>query len=175
MLRSHPDRIDAVLDSLIVDLELLGRHNPVTGGVKQPGCFASLVQAIRHERERMGLSRTDWTVIKNRVRHTERKQAERIDAALHELAECNHFRVGHGLSERVAFRELFQFGLTHLDLRHLPGMARVKASTACEINDMLDDLALEMAPQRKPRSERPCPRVLASTRTAYGDALDALL
>lgn len=169
------DTLVTPVNASFVDLELLGRHNPVTGTVNQSGCFSELVSSIRDERQNAGLSRTDWVVIKNRVRHTERKQAERIGEALHKLAIANDFRIGHGLSERVAFRELFQFGLTHLDLRHLPGMARMKASTAEEIESLLEDLALDLSEHRKARPSRPQPKVLKSTREAYDDALHAII
>lgn len=169
------DTLVTPVNASFLDLELLGRHNPVTGSVNETGCFSELVSAIRLERESMNLGRTDWIVIKNRVRHSERKQAERIDEALHKLAICNDFRVGQGLSERVAFRELFQFGLTHLDLRHLPGLARMKASTSREIEGLLEDLALEMNPPRLHRGDRPCPKVLDSSREAFGDALGSIL
>lgn len=169
------DTLVTPVNSSFVDLELLGRHNPVTGGVSEAGCFGALVTALREERERCGLGRTDWTVVKNRVRHTERKQAERIDEALHKLAIRYDFRIGNGLSERVAFRELFQFGLTHLDLKHLPGMARVKASTAQEVETLVQDLALELQPPRAGKTHRSAAKVLKSTSEAYGEALTALM
>ena len=169
------DTLITPINSSFLDLELLGRHNPVSGAVNESGCFGTLVEELREAREAAGLGRTDWTVIKNRVRHTERRQAERIDEALHKLAIRHDFRIGHGLSERVAFRELFQFGLTHLDLKHLPGMNRMKASTAAEIEALLDDLSLELHEPRAQRAHRSEAKVLKSTTQAYGEALTALM
>ena len=51
-------------------------------------------------------------------------------------------RIGQGLSERVAYRELFLFGLTHLDLKRIPKLARMQARTGQEILRLVDDLAL---------------------------------
>ena len=169
------DTLVTPINSSFLDLELLGRHNPISGAVHETGCFGALVESLREERESAGLGRMDWSVIKNRVRHTERKQAERIDDALHKLAIRHDFRIGHGLSERVAFRELFQFGLTHLDLKHLPGMARIKANTADEINGLIDGLSLELAEPRDQRAHRQHAKVLKSTTQAYGEALTALM
>ena len=43
------------------------------------------------------------------------------------------FRLLQGLAERVAYRELFLLGLTHLDLRRLPEIVRGNAEANREI------------------------------------------
>lgn len=169
------DTLVTPINSSFLDLELLGRHNPVSGTVSETGCFAALVESLREQRDAAGFDRMDWSVIKNRVRHTERKQAERVDEALHKLAIRHDFRIGQGLSERVAFRELFQFGLTHLDLTLLPGMARMKANTASEIDGLIDDLCLDLAEPRERPAHRQTAKVLKSRTKAYGEALTALM
>ncbi|GAA4036246.1 division plane positioning ATPase MipZ [Parerythrobacter jejuensis] len=169
------DTLVTPVNASFLDLELLGRHSPVTGAVSNSGCFASLVTDLREERARIGQGPIDWIVTKNRVRHAERRQIERVDEALEKLAIRHDFRIGRGLSERVAFRELFQFGLTHLDLKHLPGLARMQASTASEIEALIEDLALELRADPENRVHRRQPRTLASSSHAFSEALGALI
>jgi len=88
--------------------------------------------------------------MKNRSRTAEVRQQLRIDAALERLAGRIGFRIGHGLNERVAYRELFLFGLTHLDLKRIPKLARMQARTGEELHRLVDDLAL---PQSKALSK----------------------
>ena len=61
----------------------------------------------------------DWIVVRNRTGHTEARNMARINKALTEMSKRVGFRVTHGLSERVIFRELFPSGLTLLDKGHL--------------------------------------------------------
>lgn len=168
------DTLVTPVNSSFLDLELLGRHNPVTQEIDQPGCFASLVGELRVERAEAGFARSDWIVLKNRVRHAEKRQGERVDEALDALSAKLDFRVGHGLSERVAFRELFQFGLTHLDLKRLPGMAKVEARTAREIEGLVADLALTLT-EHVAITPTPQPKVRKLTRSveAFSEALAA--
>ena len=169
------DTLVTPVNASFVDLDLLGRLSPVTKNLNEAGSFARLVTDIRAERRAAGLGWTDWLVLKNRVRHSERKQGERIDEALHRLAIANDFRVGHGLSERVAFRELFQFGLTHLDLKHIPGLSRLKARAAAEIDGLVQDLSLTLSDRLRPLPKRPNARILRTAGIAYGDALQAII
>ena len=56
--------------------------------------------------------------------------------------KSQNFRIGKGLGERVAYRELFLFGLTHLDLKRIPNLARVKINAKLEIEQLITDLRL---------------------------------
>ncbi|WP_284125061.1 division plane positioning ATPase MipZ [Parerythrobacter aestuarii] len=168
------DTLVTPVNSSFLDLELLGRHNPVTREISQTGCFASLVTELRAERIEAGFAPTDWIVFKNRVRHAEKRQGERIAEALQALSRELDFRIGQGLSERVAFRELFPFGLTHLDLKHLPGMSQMEAHTAREIDRMMADLALSFSEEAAPRlAQPPKARRLNRSVAAFSEALAA--
>ena len=57
----------------------------------------------------------DWIVVRNRTGYTEARNMARIERALKEMSKRVGFRVVHGLSERVIYRELFPSGLTLLD------------------------------------------------------------
>ncbi|WP_374405276.1 division plane positioning ATPase MipZ [Pelagerythrobacter sp.] len=170
------DTLVTPVNASFIDLQALGQVDPVSGRAQGPSCFADTVAGLRRERERRGRGPIDWVVAKNRVRNTERRHIGRIDAALATLSQHHDFRVGEGLAERVAFRELFQFGLTHLDLELLPEIARAHPGTLAELEKLLGSLALD--PPRPARRIAPAaPRARSSprTRAAYREALVAVL
>lgn len=136
------DTLVTPVNSSFVDVDLLGKLDPVTMHLKEPGHFGRLVNELREERVRCGMVPLDWIVMKNRARSAEVRQQVRIDQALERLAGRIGFRIGQGLSERVAYRELFLFGLTHLDLKRIPRLARMQARTGEEILRLVADLAL---------------------------------
>ena len=137
------DLLVSPVNSSFVDLDLLGRFHPVSNKLLGPGCFATMVTELREARADQGLPALDWLVLQNRKRRDNSKNQDRVDAALRRLAPRLDFRLGAGLFERVAYRELFQLGLTHLDLRRIPDLARTKIVAATEVAAMLDDLELE--------------------------------
>ena len=55
--------------------------------------------------------------MRNRLATLDTKNKRKMDSALESLSERLAFRLGHGFSERVIFRELFLKGLTLLDIR----------------------------------------------------------
>lgn len=163
------------INASFVDLPVLGHVDPVSGLAGRSGAFADTVVALRRERERQGLRPIDWLVAKNRVRHCERRHIGRIDTALATLAGQKDFRIVHGLTERVAFRELFQFGLTHLDLALIPGVARASAETVGEVATLLGEFVREVPRVRRRAPAAPPARTSARARAAYREALSAAL
>ncbi len=129
-----------------VDLDLLGRFHPVSGKLLGPGCFAVMVAELRAAREAAGMGALDWLVMLNRKRRENSHNQTKIESALRRLSSKLDFRLGSGLYERVAYRELFLHGLTHLDLHRIPDLARTKAVATAEVMQLLDDLALDHAP-----------------------------
>ena len=57
----------------------------------------------------------DWVVVRKPVQHADARNQRRLDQALPNCQSGVGFRVAHGLSERVIYRELFPSGLTLLD------------------------------------------------------------
>lgn len=171
------DTLVTPVNASFLDLELLGHLNPVSGEPESAGCFGETVAALRAEKLAYEMGPIDWVVLKNRVRSSEKRHIDRVDHALDKLSVAQDFRIGQGLSERVAFRELFQFGLTHLDLGMIPDMIRPQQSSRGEIASLLDDLDLSFDKQRehKPVVSRPTARVLRRTRQVFRDALSAAL
>lgn len=168
------DTLVTPVNSSFVDIDLLGKLDPVTMHLREPGHFGRLVNELREERVHRGMAPLDWIVMKNRVRTAEVRQQLRIDAALERLAGRVGFRIGQGLNERVAYRELFLFGLTHLDLKRIPKLARMQARTGEEILRLVADLAL---PHREVVSKsvelRAKPKVPRETARAFSASLYA--
>ncbi|WP_309621522.1 division plane positioning ATPase MipZ [Novosphingobium sp.] len=127
------------VNSSFVDLDLLGRFHPVNGRLLGPGCFAAMVAELRAARSDAGLPALDWLVLQNRKRRDTSHNQGKVDSALRRLAPRLDFRLGAGLSERVAYRELFALGLTHLDLRRIPDLARSTPIALSELDALLDD------------------------------------
>lgn len=133
------DTLVTPVNGSFVDLDLLGRIG--SDESVERGCFGELVAGLRDERARRGDTRLDWVVLPNRVRHGSNNQA-RFAAALDRLSDELDFRVGEGLAERVAYRELFGLGLTHLDLRRIPDLPRVRSLVRQEILRLVQQLDL---------------------------------
>ncbi len=139
-------RAIAMADTLVtpvnpsfVDLDSLGRVGP--GGSVERGRFGDLVADLRAERRRRGGAQLDWVVVPNRVRQGSNNKV-RVEAALAVLADDLDFRVATGLAERVAYRELFAMGLTHLDLRRVPGLPRKRSQARAEVSRLIAELDL---------------------------------
>ena len=133
------------INSSFVDLDLLGRFHPVNGKLLGPGCFAVMVAELRGARSDAGMPALDWLVLQNRKRRDSSHNQNKVDSALRRLAPRLDFRLGVGLSERVAYRELFLLGLTHLDLRRIPDLARSKPTALSELDALLDDCECDPA------------------------------
>ncbi len=139
------DTLITPVNSSFVDLDLLGRFHPITLEVTSKGCFAATVEEIRQARVAQNLPDLDWVVVKNRMRHSNSKNQSRVTQALQTLAPLDRFRLASGLSERVAYRELFLLGLTYLDIKHMPELGRVKLRGPDEIGSLIRDLNLTAA------------------------------
>lgn len=136
------DTLVSPVNSSFVDLELLGRFHPVTHKLTGPGCFSAMVTELRDARSGAGMAALDWLVVPNRQRSETSHNQGRIDSALRRLAQRMNFRLGAGLHERVAYRELALLGLTGLDQRRLPDLGRAKPAEAAELQQLLADLGV---------------------------------
>ena len=137
------DLLVTPINSSFVDIDLLGRLHATNDRLLAPGCFAVMVAELRAARAAARMPALDWLVLQNRKRRETSRNQERIESALIRLAPKLDFRLGAGLSERVAYRELFPLGLTHLDLRRIPELARTRVAARAEVLQLLDDLELE--------------------------------
>ena len=136
------DTLVTPVSSSFADIDLLGQFDAITNRLKRLGRFSRLVEGLRRARINMRLPDLDWIVIPNRNRRMGSNNEAIITKSLDKLSRRAGFRIGHEVGERVAYRELILFGLTHLDLRRLPNLGRVKASARDEIARLLADLRL---------------------------------
>ncbi|MBD3729430.1 MAG: AAA family ATPase [Sphingomonadales bacterium] len=130
-----------------VDLDILGRLDPATLKMRAPGQFGGMVEQLRAEREACGMGSSNWAVVRNRSRPVERRHHSRVDRALESMAQRLEFQLCDGLQERVVYRELFLFGLTHMDIRHIPRLARKNYRTGNEIERLIEQIDLEFEPR----------------------------
>jgi len=142
------DTLVTPVNCSLIDLAALGRIDPVTMGLREPGPFASLVAGLRRERAQLGKPDLNWIVLKNRRRSQERTQQARIDTILNAMGGGLDFQVGKGLNERVAYRELFLYGLTQLDKQFLPFPTKTGRNVEREIDDLVTSLALPVKSSR---------------------------
>lgn len=171
-------RAIAMADTLVTpvncsfaDLDLLGQFDAHNHRLTRLGHFSRLVRALGEAREELGIPAPDWVVMPNRFRHGGSNNEALARDVMAKLAKKAGFRLGQGLGDRVAYRELFLYGLTHVDLKRIPRLAKVKAFARKEIEQLLVDLRLpdgdEGQPMLFPLND--------NAQTAPGDAEAALI
>ena len=150
-------RAIAMADTLVTpvscsfaDLDVLGQFDAHSLRLIRLGHFSRLVQALIGARHELHLPAPDWIVMPNRNRPASSHNEAVARKALSRLAKKAGFRLGEGLGDRVAFRELFLFGLTHIDLKRIPRLAKVKACARREVEQLLADLRLPLEDDNQP-------------------------
>ena len=154
------------------DMDALGGINPVSRRLRQPGPFAAVVMLLQEERVARGLGPFDWVVAMNRVRRCEQRLIASADRDLTTMCGPLGFRLVEGLTERLAYRELLNFGLCHLDLKLIPGLGRARPSHSRELRKLVEGLQLPQAPSARSTAARAAvvrrPHAPVSARTADG-------
>ncbi|MEO1220343.1 MAG: division plane positioning ATPase MipZ [Pseudomonadota bacterium] len=140
------DTLVTPMNDSFVDFDLIGQVDPENFKVKKLSFFAELIWEARKKRSRATVSgerpEMDWVVVRNRTGHTEARNMARIDKALTEMSKRVGFRVTHGLSERVIYRELFPSGLTLLDKGHLGDLGTSHLVARQELRNLVMALKL---------------------------------
>jgi chromosome partitioning protein len=120
------DLVVTPMNDSFVDFDVLGRVDPVTLRLIRPSLYTEVVREARSMRKQHD-RRLDWVVLRNRMAAADGRNRERITHGLEALAEEVGFRMGPPLRERVAYREMFPFGLTIADLA--PGVRPANVSS----------------------------------------------
>jgi chromosome partitioning protein len=142
------DLVVTPMNDSFVDFDVLGNIDPVTLRLLKPSHYAQEVlqaRAVRAEHSRA----LDWVVLRNRLSGADTNNRERLQRALESLAEETGFRLGPALRERVAYREMFPFGLTLADVaaKVRPDTAsRARLAARQEVNALLESLHLIVRP-----------------------------
>lgn len=114
---SYADILVTPMNDSFVDLDLLGRIDPETNEVVALSDYAEMVWEQKKVRAARDGGSIDWIVMRNRLAALDSRNKRNMDTALEALSARLSFRLAHGFSERVIFRELFLKGLTLLDVR----------------------------------------------------------
>ena len=157
---TRADTLVTPLNDSFVDFDLIGQVDAETFKVRKLSFYAELIWEARKKRamatlddEQMGRGRRemDWVVVRNRSGHVEMRNMRRLDQALTELSKRVGFRIAHGLSERVVYRELFPSGLTLLDKGQLGELGTSHLVARQELRALVAGLNLPV--QAKPEPE----------------------
>ena len=151
---TEADTLVTPLNDSFVDFDLIGQVDAETFKVRKLSFYAELIWEARIKRGRsqieQGRREMDWVVVRNRTGHVEARNMARIEQALRELSKRVGFRVAHGLSERVVYRELFPSGLTLLDKGHLGELGTSHLVARQELRELLRNLNLPTPAPRAP-------------------------
>ena len=143
---TQADTLVTPLNDSFVDFDLIGQVDAETFKVRKLSFYAELIWEARIKRSRSQIEQNrremDWVVVRNRTGHVEARNMTRIEQALKELSKRVGFRVSHGLSERVIYRELFPSGLTLLDKGHLGDLGTSHLVARQELRSLVAGLKL---------------------------------
>ncbi len=117
MAHSWADTVITPINDSFVDLDVLARFEPGTLAEAVPSRYSAMIRAANDLKLRRDAWPIDWIVLRNRLSTLNSKNNARMADALAQLSGQLGFREGPGLSERVIYRELFNSGLTLVDLR----------------------------------------------------------
>lgn len=152
---TEADTLVTPLNDSFVDFDLIGQVDAETFKVRKLSFYAELIWEARIKRSRSQIEQNrremDWVVVRNRTGHVEARNMVRIEQALKELSKRVGFRVSHGLSERVIYRELFPSGLTLLDKGHLGELGTSHLVARQELRSLVAALALPNSASREPQ------------------------
>lgn len=109
------DTLVTPINDSFVDFDVLAKVNPHTFEIESISQYAQAVRQARRERRRADEGLIDWIVVRNRLSSMLSRNEARVHRCVEKLSAELGFRVAHGVSERVIFRELFPFGLSVLD------------------------------------------------------------
>ena len=112
---ANADLLITPLNDSFLDLDILAEIDRDRREVLAPSAYCRMVWEQRDRRAAQG-GGLDWIVMRNRLAHIDARNNREIADLLGALSQRIGFRMEHGLSERVVFRELFFKGLTLLDL-----------------------------------------------------------
>jgi chromosome partitioning protein len=138
------DLIVTPMNDSFVDFDVIGNVDPVTMALSRVSHYADTVLGAREFRARHNRT-LDWVVLRNRLAGADTTNRERIRVALNSLAGEVGFRIGPPLRERVAYREMFPFGLTLADVSaglRPDGVNGPKLAARQEVNALLEALGL---------------------------------
>ena len=140
---ANADLLITPLNDSFLDLDVLAEIDRDRREVLAPSAYCRMVWEQRDRRAAHG-GGLDWIVMRNRLAHIDARNNREIADLLTLLSKRIGFRMEHGLSERVVFRELFFKGLTLLDLPEDDADARNSSRRHArrEVSDLVQALGV---------------------------------
>lgn len=135
--------VTPVNDSMF-DVDVLARVDVARREVLAPSSYTQLVWEANNQCVMDGRTPIDWIVMRNRLAHIESRNMRDVAGLLEQLAQRIGFRLAPGFGERVVFRELFDRGLTVLDLP-VDGTTVSQQAAGREVETLLQAIGLAPA------------------------------
>lgn len=151
---ARADLVVTPMNDSFVDFDVLGSVDARTFQLESISHYAGVVIDARARRAAAGKT-LDWVVVRNRLTGASNNNRDRLDRALHDLADEIRFRIGPSLRERVIYREMFPYGLTLADLsvgRRPEAVSSPKAAAREEVSALVEALGLGEASRAAPRA-----------------------
>lgn len=158
------DLVVSPLNDSFVDFDMLAVVDPLSLRLVRPSLYSRVVLDARRMRNEHG-RKLDWVVVRNRMSAADARNRRRLLEALQQLGPQVGFRLGPSMGERVAYREMFPFGLTIADLA--PGVKPTAISSPRlvareELRELLE--ALRLIAPANPALSAPPPERAATLR-----------
>lgn len=150
----HADTLISPINDSLLDLDLLGRLDPVSWELAAAGVYANLVWELRRERRQAHRSGIDWLVTRSRLSALTDRNKQKMAEILPRMSKVLGFRLSDGFGERVIYRYLFLWGLTVLDMDQAGismGTSKSNLSAREEVIDLLRALWLPRVNERLDR------------------------
>lgn len=142
---ARADTLITPINDSLVDVDLLAELNVARREALAPSIYTKAVWEQNNLRVAGGRAPIDWIVMRNRVSQTHARNKREVEALLGLLSGRLGYRQAKGFGDRVVFRELFDSGLTVLDLAQHPGLRRRSPSHDAarrEIRELLEVLGV---------------------------------
>lgn len=118
---SLADVLVTTMNDSTIDLDLLiNVQEPMISDKLTFNHYANLVWDQRLQKAKQGLAPMQWLMVRNRLHALSSRNQLFMKEALSDLSKRIGFHLAAGIAERVIYRELFPYGLTVLDQKHLP-------------------------------------------------------
>jgi chromosome partitioning protein len=118
----------------------------------RPSIYSEMMWEQKLERAKRDGGSIEWIVMRNRLSNIDARNKRHMTAVLSELSRRVGFRVSHGFSERVIFREMFLQGLTVLDIMEQnangASMSLSHIAARQEVRDLLKTLQIPAIDER---------------------------
>lgn len=139
------DTLMTPLDDSLAALEFLGQIDPETHELRSPSLYTRMAEEKNVSKIVRGGHPMHWIVMRNRLSFADTLDKQPALPLLNLMAEQFGFQPIAGFSERTLFPELFEKGLTLLDMKEEDGRLRNVSSLAArqEVRTLIRAIAPE--------------------------------